>query len=84
MSRFVVGLIIGGVVVTGIASGQGGAPAGGPTPTPAPAPVWVEAPMKAAAGTHLARNGFCRRGLEVRQVGGWQSRRYRCVATKAG
>jgi hypothetical protein len=40
--------------------------------------------MKAASGTHLAHHGFCRRGFEVRQVDGWQSRRYRCVATKGG
>jgi hypothetical protein len=84
MARFIAGLIIGGVVVTGIASGQGGGTGGGPTSTPAPEPVWVQAPMKAASGTHLAHHGFCRRGLEVRQVGGWQSRRYRCVVTKGG
>ena len=85
MARFVVGLIIGGVVVTGIASGQSDGAGGGPRSTPAPEqPVWVQAPMKAVSGTHLAHHGFCRRGLEVRQVGGWQSRRYRCVVTKGG
>lgn len=84
MARFVVGLIIGGVVVTGIASGQSEGAGGGPRSTPAPEPVWVQAPMKAASETHLAHTGFCRRGLEVRQVGGRQSRRYRCVVTKGG
>ncbi|HEX7248103.1 MAG TPA: hypothetical protein VF351_08395 [Actinomycetota bacterium] len=82
MARFALGLIVGGLLVTGIASGQGGGTAGGPASTPAPEPVWVDTPMKAASGTHLAHHGFCRRGLQVRQVGGWQSRHYRCVATR--
>lgn len=84
MARFVVGLIIGGVLVIGIASGQNGGATGGPTSTPAPEPVWVDTPMKAASGTHLAHHGFCRRGFEVRQAEGWQSRHYRCVATRGG
>jgi hypothetical protein len=84
MTRFVVGLIIGAVLVMGIASGQGGGAAGDPTSTPPPEPIWADTPMKAASGTHLAHHGFCRRGFEVRQVDGWQSRRYRCVATKGG
>lgn len=78
MARFVVGLIIGGVLVMGIASGQGGGAAGDPTSTPAPEPVWVDTPMKAASGTHLAHHGFCRRGFEVRQLDGWQSTHYKC------
>jgi hypothetical protein len=78
MARFVVGLIIGCILVMGIASGQGSGGAAGPSPTPPPPPVWVDAPMKAASGTHLAHQGFCRRGYEVVQVGGWQSKHYRC------
>ena len=84
MARFVVGLIIGGVLVMGIASGQSGVASGDPTSTPPPESVWIDAPMKAASGTHLGHHGFCRRGFEVRQVGGWQSRRYRCIATSGG
>ena len=84
MTRFVAGLIIGGVLVMGIASGRSGVATGDPTSTPPPEPVWVDAPMKAASGTHLAYHGFCRRGFEVRQVDGWRSRRYRCITTTGG
>lgn len=78
MARFVMGMIIGGVLVMGIASGQGGGAGPDPTPTPAPGPLWVDAPLRAQTGTHLARSGFCRRGYEVRQIDGWQSTHYRC------
>ena len=84
MARSALGLIVGALLVMGIASSQGDGAAGSPASTPAPEPVWVDTPMKAASATHLARRGFCRRGFEVRQVGGWQSRHYRCAATKGG
>lgn len=83
MARFVMGLIIGGVLVMGIASGQGGGGPGAPQSTPAPG-SWVDAPLEAPTGTSLAVRGYCRRGYEVRQVldpwdtQPWRSVHYRC------
>jgi len=81
MARFVVGLIIGGVLVMGIASGQGGS-GGTPSPTYPPG-TWVDAPVEAKAGTLLANRGYCRRGTEIRQVhniidNDWRTTHYRC------
>ena len=84
MARFVIGLIIGGVLVMGIASGgQGGGGAGQPETTPAPG-TWVDAPMQAPTGSILAQTDHCRRGYEGRQLHPlwepepWQSTYYRC------
>ena len=80
----VVGVLIGGVLGMGIASGQGN---GDPTAQTTPAPgSWVLAPMEAKADTFLANHGYCRKGLEVRQVQDpwipenqrWTSTHYRC------
>lgn len=83
MARFVMGLIIGGVLVMGIASGQGRGGPGEPQTTPAPG-SWVDVPLEAPTGTILAVRGHCRRGYEVRQVRDewdtqpWRSVHYRC------
>lgn len=81
MARVVIGLIIGGVLVMGIASGGEGG--GAPQATPAPGTL-VDVTIQARAGSKLAATGHCRRGYEIRQVAEpsdpypWRSTQYRC------
>ena len=77
MARWLMGMLIGAVLMMGIAADR--AAALGVTRRPPHLPAaWVDTPMHAHSGTHLAHFGFCRRGYEVRQLDGWQSTHYRC------
>ena len=82
MVRFVLGLFVGGVLVLGLASAQGGDWGGGPAPTetdtvtpsstpppdPPPQPTWVDGPMQAREDSYLARTGHCHAHQEIVRV----------------
>lgn len=69
MRRFLLGLIVGGVLAMGFAAHG----------LPDPGEDWSRTPMRAETGSYLAENGHCKRDQRLMQWGGWQSRKYRCV-----
>jgi len=64
--RFILGVIVGALLVIGVAEA---------TPWPG---EWKQAPMDAGEFTYLYEHGYCRRGYVVHRVGPRPSNNYEC------
>jgi len=67
MRRFAAGVMVGGVLVMGVAQGL---------PNPG---EWRRAPMKAGTETFLYEHGYCQKDFRLRHAGDRTSNRYICV-----
>lgn len=72
MRRFLTGVVVGGVLVMGIAQA-----------IPPPEGSWEQAPMDARDDSYLFDHGYCEKGTRIRRVStgnGWPpSNNYTCV-----
>lgn len=71
MKRFVTGVLVGAVLVMGVAEG---------IPWPGP---WTQAPMDAGGYTFLFEHGYCEKGTKIRRVPNhtWRpSNNYACIS----
>jgi hypothetical protein len=70
MKRFLVGVVVGAVLVMGAAEG---------IPWPGD---WKRAPMDAQEFTFLFDHGYCQKGYRIKRIGPRPSNNYACVSKK--